>query len=892
MHFNPRETQKEFYALSPELVFEALETSAEGISDEEALRRRAEIGKNELPHTRSLPGVRILLRQVASPLILILIAAGTIVFTLHETVNAAFIFGAVIFNIALGFFQEYKADKALNKIKSYVRDRCVVIRSGAEREVDVSDLVIGDVIRLSQGVRIPADARIISATNVYADESILTGESFPEPKHAEPAPYGSVLPDRSSMVYCSTVITEGICHAVVTAIGIYTEIGKIAAAVGSQAEESTPLQKSITRFSTRFLIGVLGASVVLFVIGVQEGKGVVDMFLLAVAVAVAAVPEGLPITLTAILAVGVERLASRGGIVRKLLAAETLGNTTVILTDKTGTLTEARMELDEIIPFGFTDKDILKFAAANIDVVIENPHEEYTAWRMAGARPLESAVVRGAARLGIAKPTTDEELQALRVLPFNAKRKYACAEITVNKKLAIGFLGAPEILLTASRHLSSEGKIVELDHDTREDIAEEIDSNASQGKHVLGVALRFVGEGDGAGLREDFAPRNLVFAGIITIRDPLRAGAKDSIHRIQHAGVRVVLVTGDHQGTAAAVARELGFPADDTRVMGGEELDLISDEALSSRLNGIDIYARVSPAGKLKILKSFQGRGDIVAMTGDGVNDAPALKAADIGVAVGSGTDIARDVADLVLLDNNFLTIVYAIEEGRRIYHNVRKSVAFLLATSFIELVVVSVALLTEIPIVYGFFALQILWINMFSDSLPAVSFAFETRGAHSSVPKRRVGIASILSKQMQAIVFGVGGVASLTLSYVMYAMHQSGVDAHTIMTFLFVTIGVHSILYIFPIRSLPGSIFSMHPFKNWYVNGGVSVGLAMIVLGAQASPIQRLLGTVDLSASYWMGAFGFSAAVVGAAELVKYFFRAAHSEKSAKAALKEHPIA
>ncbi|OHB22736.1 MAG: hypothetical protein A2939_03950 [Parcubacteria group bacterium RIFCSPLOWO2_01_FULL_48_18] len=863
---------KELYALAKEAVFETLETDHEGLKEEEIRKRKGLFGLNVLPEKQRLTSASIFLNQFKNPLILILLGAGFITLFLNEFGNAAAIFAATAVNTLLGFYQENKAEEALRKLKTYLVERTVVIRQGKEQEIDTQELVPGDILRLRQGSRVPADARVIFANNLYVDESILTGESLPEGKREPAVAYGTTLADRTSMIYSGSLVTEGFCQAAVTATGALTEIGKIASAVAKKEREKTPLQRTIEKFSRTFGIFVFSAATLLFVFGLFSGYSAHDMFLVTVAVAVSAVPEGLPVALTVVLAVGVQRLAGRRGIIRRLLAAETLGSASVVLTDKTGTLTEAKMDVTGIINYGASDDLILKIAVVNTDVIIENPQDDFTKWEIVGTRPLETSLVMAAAKLGVFKPKAHEELKPVDVQPFNSRRKFSAAFMTLRQKPIVGLMGAPEVLLFGSRSVMENNKAIALSKEQREDISEEIDQLAHSGKRILGVAIKELESLD-AGLKNtDKLSRDLIFLGLITLSDPVRASAKESVRKMQDAGVRVVMITGDHRGTAESVAKELGFDHGG-EVIEGEELEMMSPEALDAKLDTTYLYARASPDAKLKVLNAYQARGEVVAMTGDGINDAPTLKKADIGIALGSGTDVAKDVSDLILLDDNFSTIVAAIEEGRKIFENVRKSIAYLLVSSFTELILVAGSLFAGIPLALDALAIQILWINIFADSVPAVSLAFEKERENIMRRPPSGRGRKLLDKEMKIIIFIVGLLTDCMIFLGVALLARAGVPTDLLMTLIFTTLGTVSIMYIFPIRSLGQSILKTNPFSNAYLNIGVLIGLLMMIAAIYTPFLNAVLHIIPLPLMYWPFIISLGLIDIVLIEIVKYAF-------------------
>ena len=843
-------------------VYAGLGTTAAGLSEEEAKKRLLNAGPNIIQEHQRLPRLKILLNQFRNPLILILILAGLLTIVLREWVEAVVIFAAVAVNALLGFWQENKAESVLELLKTYVRIRARVRRGGEEREMDAAELVAGDVVRITQGDRVPADGRLVWANNLEIDESILTGESLPTGKNSESAGRDLVVADRRSMAHGGTLVTGGFGDMVITATGSNTEFGKIATLVSVSAAESTPLQRSINHFASRAGMVLAVFVTILFLLGVGLGYELFDMFLIAVSVAVSAVPEGLPVALSVILAIGVQRLAKRRAIVRQLLAAETLGSTTLILTDKTGTLTQAKMELITILPYSGNDADarrkLLGDAILNTDVVIENPEDSPEKWRMAG-RGLEQALVMGAAREGIFYSRLKRAHHILDRLPFQSQQKFS-AVLAHSGRPKLILLGAPEILLG----------YCDLSREEQRQWIGEADRLAFAGERVLAVATREFRE-----KTEQIVPsehfRKMKFQGLLGLQDPLRPDTRDAIRRISAAGVRTVIVTGDHRGTAEAVARELGMLDGQGRVMTGEELEKTPYDLWRESAREITVYARVSPEQKVKIVEMYQKLGEVVAVTGDGVNDAPALERADIGVAVGAGTDVAKSASDLIILDNDFESIGAAIEEGRHILGNIRKVIVYLLSSVADELFLIGGALLTGLVLPIS--ALQILFVNFFSDSFPAIALAFE-RGGNSlegAPPGRR---RSLFDPQMKFLILAIGLMTSFFLFLLYWFLLRLDFSALHVRTFIFASFSTYTLFLAFSMRDLEKSIFQYHPFTNLYLSGGVALGLLFTMLVIYLPVLQAVFGTVSLSFFWIAGVLGVGIFNILAVEFGKKILR------------------
>ena len=861
--FNSDIIQKSFWALKTSEVLDLLETTQEGLSEKEVQERLKIFGKNEISERKKIVKAKIFLNQFKNPIISLLLTAGFITLLLKDYIDALAIFTATLINSLLGFYQENKAEEALAHLKSYIEERIRVIRENREIEIDGRELVPGDIIRVSQGDRVPADCRLIYVNDLMVDEAILTGEALPVNKTTETINFQAAIGDQKSMIFSGTLVVQGFGNAVVCRTNEHTEIGRIATLVQEQTREQTPLQKAITNFSLKASAILLTLTAITFLIGILVGYSPLEMFLTSIAILVSAVPEGLPVAMTVILAIGVQRLAKKNGIIRKLLAAETLGNTTIILTDKTGTLTEAKMNLSRIVTFeDWVDDDfVMKLAIINSDVIIENPKESPDHWRIIG-RPLEIAVVKAAAKIGVRLQQVKKEIPILNYLPFNSANKFSASLIEYQNKSYLCLFGAPEILLKICQQTPEE---------KRRQILKEIEKMANDGERVLGIALKEINHNQPVLLTAKYKFENFKFLATLSFTDPIRPGVRDTIHRIEQVGIKTIIVTGDHRGTAEAVAKELGLPTRPEHVINGSELDTLSSEELKSRLPQIRIVSRVSPEGKLKIAKAFQNIGEIVAMTGDGVNDAPSLKQADIGVAMGSGTDVAKDVAELVLLDDNFHTIVAAIEEGRRTMENIRKVIVYLLSSVLDELILIGGSLVTGLTLPLN--AIQILWVNFLTDSFPAVTLAFEDHYDYL-LKKPKWSANQLIDLEMKILIFAIGIPTSLFLFVTYWLLLKLGFNPLIVRTFIFATFGTYSLFLIFSVRSLQKSILKYNPFSNFYLLGGVSAGLILMLISIYWPPLQMVLKTVPLPPIWLVGVAGIGILNILAIEFGKWLYR------------------
>ncbi len=853
---------KDFWHLSPQETARLFETDMEkGLSAQEAEKRLAIFGKNTISAPKKAVGLKIFLNQLKSPLILVLIFAGIITLAISHYRDAIFIFLAVAVNSVLGFYQENKAERALSELKTYLKQRARVIRDGVEREIDAEEIVPGDIIRLAQGDRVPADGRVMFVNDFQVDEAVLTGESLPVSKSAEASPESMDIADQDSMVFAGTLVTQGICAAIVCRTDSSTELGKIAALIAVSENEKTPLQKAIIDFSIYSSIALTVLTLIVFGIGIIAGYSWLDMFLTSVAIAVSAIPEGLPISMTVILAVGVERMAKRKGVVRKLVAAEVLGSTTLILTDKTGTLTMAKMMLSQIIPFEIDEKRLIARALTNANVLIENPQDTPEAWRMNG-RIMEMALVRSAGIRGMELADILAKEHVLQSMPFNAVQKFSASLIKESGKHLVVFFGAPDILVGHSSLGAKE----------KASLLEQIDSLAFSGERVLGLATKEIVHTEDFSLSKNLPLSGLTFNGLITFRDPIRPGVKHAMDRVHDAGVRTIIMTGDHRGTAMAVAKELGMTLSERSVLDASELANLSVQELKDRLSDLVVISRVTPFDKLRIAKLYQEAGEVVAMTGDGVNDAPSIKQADVGIAMGSGTEVAQSVADLVLLDDNFETIVAAIEEGRQILGNIRKVLVYLLSNVTDGLVLIGGALLTGLPLPLN--PLQILWVNFFTDSFPALSYAFEKEpNALGHKPLKR-GKVKLFDPVMKFLILSIGLSTSILLFVIYYVLIRMGYDETLVRTFIFAAFGTYTLLMALSVRSLDKSIFSYPLFSNKYLNGGIVAGLALMAVAIYYPGLQTLFDTVALPFKWVMGVVAIDLLTLVLIEVAKWLFR------------------
>jgi len=853
---------KNAWALETTNIFTLLKTSKDGLSEQEAVRRLDTYGKNIFHKQEELNAFTIFLRQLGSPLIFILIAAAIITSVLREWTELLVITFAILVNASLGFYREYHAENTLQKLSTFIKDRSRVIRNNHEQEIDSETLVPGDMIKLTYGNRISADARILTANNFSVDESILTGESIPVQKSTSIKPISASVPEQTNMVHAGTLSVDGFATAVVVATGDKTEIGKIAGLVSSIHRAKTPIQKGISKLAWVIFVIVIIIVVGIFLLGVSRGELISEMLVLSVAVAVGAVPEALPIALTVILAIGAEYIAKKRGIVRTLIATETLGSTSLIMTDKTGTLTEANMRLvgiyttDELKdnnttpkPYGEGDRKLLEIALANVDVLIENPDENMSNWIFKG-KPFEINIVKTARDKGLDVSRFGLSSNSQILIPFNSTHKFS---VSISGTFYT-IMGAPDILLSRAK----------MDAQTYAKIESWINKASDEGKRLIALGKKF------SSIANTSEVENIEFVGILAFHDPVRQEIPEAIKKIESLGTHIVMVTGDLKGTALAVAREIGWNISEEQILTGHDLQTISDESLLAVIPSIKIFARVTPEDKLRIGLLYQKLGEVVAMTGDGVNDAPSLKAMDIGVALGSGSDVAKSAADIVLLDDNFQTISMAIEEGRRILANIRKTFIYLMSNSLDEVFVIGGSLLVGIALPLS--ALQIIWVNLFTGSLPALAFAYDEDFDHDI--SNKYSLKSIFTTEVNVLTFGIGVFSSLLLFFMYYALIHFGVALPLARSVFFVCFASYILVIAFSFRSLHKPLFSYPVFSNKKLNQAILIAIGVLVATMTIPVLRDLIGLVPIPLVWlWFIALWLVLNVL-LVELAKFLFR------------------
>jgi len=807
----------------------------------------------------------------------ILLATVVISLSLKHYSDTVFIAVVLLINTTVGFYQENKANQSLLVLKKMVKIRAKVWRDDNEKEIDSEELVVGDVVFLKAGDKVPADGRIIESKGLKINEASLTGESQAvEKKTDDIIPESAPLPERTNTVFMGTIVEEGRATIVIVAIGINTQIGEIVSLLKETKERKTPLQKkiaSLSRIIGAFILSIIFAIVI---IGYFTEKSFADIFVASLALAVSAIPEGLLPAITVILVLGMRRIFKQNGLVRKLAATETLGSVTVICTDKTGTLTEGKMQVSHILT---STKELmsdninglakgenangveshisaLKIATLANDAFVENPEAELQEWVVRGS-PTEKALLLAGMQSGLNKQELEKQYPVLDRISFESDYKFAA---TLHRKdenqNTLYVIGAPEEIIARSVDLDIDGRKEKLGTTQADKLMKKLETLTQKGLRVLACAHKdYDTEAKYQNLTE--LVKELSLIGFIALKDPLRQDAKESIAITKKAGIRTVIVTGDHKLTAKAIAEEIGLEAKDENIIEGKELETISDDELKEKSKIISIYARVSPRHKLRIVDALQANGEVVAMLGDGVNDAPALKSADIGVAVGSGTDVAKEVADLVLLDDNFKTVVKAVEQGRVIFGNVRKVFIYLVADDFSELFLFLASMAMGFPL--PLLPAQILWINLVEDGLPDIALTTEqeTKGVMDEKP--RSPKEPILNKPLKLWMTAVFFISSLAAFLLFFFLWKLTGDLHKTRTIVFALMGLDSLIFAFSVRSFKRTIFRKDIFSNRYLAGGVTISLILLIGAIYFPPLQKLLDTQPLGVIEWLTIFGIS---------------------------------
>ena len=881
-------TKHVWHSMSVEETFQALGTKPTGLTEAEVKIRLEKYGRNEVEKQAGASWGKMLLHQLVNPLVAVLLIAAVIALLAGKTIDTIVIGVVILVNTAIGFFQEYKAETAIEALRSRAAPQAEVLRcEEGDRCTDVSintaEIVPGDIILLEAGDKVAADSRIFKAVNLEIDESMLSGESLTVSKTIKTLESELAVADRTNLAYGGTIVTEGKGKAVVYATGNNTQLGEIATLIQETDKAVSPLQIQTAELGKRLGLIAFGAGLLILFLGFMRGLDLQEVFLFSLAAVVSSIPEGLPAVMTITLAVGVNRMARRNAIIRRLPAVDTLGATTVISTDKTGTLTTNQMTVQQILAggkvinvsgTGIAPEGDFRYNKEPIDPaenedlcmalrigVLSNDsrlvHEEEgkdIRWGIRGD-PTEGALVVAGRKAGLDRPELENDYPRIDEIPFSAQNKYmATFHNTPSGSPQIYLKGAPETVLDNCTKIRLEGEIVELTQEHREAVLQTNKEMAEQALRVLGVAYQEIEQGEIEKAKDRISKfqGNLVFAGLFGMIDPPREEVFEAIERCHRAGIKVIMATGDHQTTGEAIARQVGILKEGDKVITGLEMDHMSDDELDQLIKNTAVFARVSPAHKQRIVGSLQRHGEVVAMTGDGVNDAPALKAAEIGVAMGiTGSDVTKATADMVLTDDNFASIVNAAEEGRVVFQNVRKVVNFLISTNAGEILTILGAIFL-LPVGKLIFTpVQILWVNLVTDGLLDITIALEPKEGDVMNEPPRKAKARIINRSMLLVVLFVA-IIMATGTLGVYLNVRSSVNGEVAQTMAFITIAMFQVFNSLNVRSQNKSLFTIGIFTNKYLIGAIIVSVTLLYLATIVPFMQVALSTVPLRAADW----------------------------------------
>ena len=857
-------------------TMKTLHTTDKGLSEKQARQTLETHGANELKHAKPKSVGRMFLEQMTDVMILVLLAAAAISACLGEAVDAAVILFIVVLNAIIGVVQQKRAEKSLNALKELSAPNAKVIRDGKELSVPAKELVPGDLVLLEAGDVVPADLRLVMSANLKVQEAALTGESLPVEKDAtavldEKAPLG----DRINMAFSSSVVTYGRGSGIVVETGMQTEVGRIAEMLMSEKTRPTPLQMKLAKLGKVLAMAAIGICIVIFAVGLLYGKPVLDMFFTAVSLAVAAIPEGLPAISTIVLAMSVQRMVKRNAIIRTLPSVEALGSATVICSDKTGTLTQNKMTVTHLFLQG---KIVPATEAAQLDrqgitllgriAALCNDARivQKEGGTMAVGDPTEIALMEGAKALGLCKQQEETDAPRLAEYAFDSDRKLMSTVHKDENGLVSYTKGAPDVLLGRCTKIWENGAAQALTEEKRKEILQANDKMAEQALRVLAMAYKPIDNVPQGQAELENLEQDLVFVGMTGMIDPPREEAKQAVALCKQAGIHAVMITGDHKTTAVAIAKSLGILTEGKQAITGQELDALSDEQLAERVEDIAVYARISPEHKVRIVKAWQEKGHVAAMTGDGVNDAPALKNADIGCAMGIvGTEVAKEAADIILTDDNFATVVSAVEEGRRIYDNIFKSIAFLLSSNIGEVLTLFIA--TMLGWAEPLLPVHLLWVNLVTDSLPALGLGVDPAENDIMQPRENRRDKLFSKGMVYRICYQGIMVGALALTAFRIGLH-SGVE--TARTMAFAVLAISQLVHAFNVRSVKHSAFSGAVGANGKLVLATIVSLAIMLSVLLIPPFHGLFNTAVLTGKQWLCVAGLSLAPLAIVELFK----------------------
>jgi len=806
----------------------AILNTENGLSTEEVKLRQEKYGYNQLPEKKPPTKISIFLSQLKNPLVFVLLGASIVTILIGQTNDALIILIAVFINTILGFVQENKTSNSLAALKKFISIKATVLRDGERMQIDTKEIVPGDIVFLNRGDKIPADGVLISTNRFSSNEAVLTGESLPISKNVD------------DKVFMGTSVSSGQAVMLVQSIGSATEVGKIADKIQDK-DEITPFQVQLKTFSNQLLI-IIGAIILfVFIVGLIRGMDIIEIFITSVALAVSSIPEGLLVSLTIVLTIGMQKILKRRGLVRKLAAAETLGGVSVICTDKTGTLTLGQTEVSD-------------FKGDQLNLAIQ----------LSIANDLDDPVLISGYKWAKNLLKDDgKSYNRIDSIPFTSKEKFFISLNEWDENNNIIFVnGAPELLLSWSTLNQSE----------KDKVIEEIENLTNEGKRIIGFGRKFVDKNKKSLELED-AKGNLEWVGIVAFSDPVREGLIEPFRETYEAGIKTVVITGDYPKTSLYVLSQLGVTVSEDEYITGDVLSAMSDEELKNRIDQIKLFARTTPDQKLRIVNAFKEKGEVVAMIGDGVNDAPALHRSDIGIVVNNASDVARETADLVLLDSSFSTIVHAIEEGRAMFENIRKIVLYLLCDAFEEILVVLAGIIIGLPLPVT--AVHILWVNLVSDGLPNLALTVDPKRRDIMKDKPRSPDEHIITSWMINLILFVSFFAGLVAFLSFYFVYKNTGNITLARSVTFVTIGINSLVYVFSVRAPFTSFIKSSMFKNKWLGLSVLAGFGLQFLPFATETLRNFFEVEKLSITYWGVAFGLSIIMFLAVEMFKHIFHA-----------------
>lgn len=905
-----------WWSFNLEETFDRLSSSEKGITEILVKKKQEKFGRNILPRKETRGLKEMALEQLKSSMILVLIGAVLISLILGDQLDAAVIALALIINIIFSFWQEYKTSRALLSLQKIVLNKSRVLRNGAEVLINSQELVPGDVVFLAAGDRVPADLRLSKTNNLKIDEAALTGESEVRQKHTRALKDNIILAERENMAFMGTLVAEGSGVGIVINTGLKTEIGKIAELVSTTQEDKTPLQIKLNALAFFLTKIILVVAVFIFILGLFSGHSFLEMFTTAIAVAVAAMPEGLVLTVTVMLAISMQRILKTNALVKTLLGAEVLGSTTVVCVDKTGTLTEGNMEVTRLITEDLeidTRSDIpaldaksaeeqlllLRIGVLCNDSYIAQHKEKIKTDDLSG-NLTERALLLAGHHLGLEQSALIKEQPRIDEISFDSEKKFMMTLHTLDEKNNIIYLkGAPEKVLIFSNYVYSHNikNHLELNEERRAKFIAAYEALSKEGLRVLAIGYKKIpahidaisdqtindkirAQVVGKNLEpvNDFKQEmkdlytNFVLVGLVGMSDPLRIGVKETLALTTKAGLKTVVITGDNKFTAQKISTELGLDVKDGHLLDGSELEKISMTELVARAKEINVYSRTTPEQKLKIVKAWQENGAVVAMTGDGINDTPALKQADIGLALGTGSDVAREVADVILLDNNFVTILAAIKEGRIIFENIKKTILYFLSDSFTEVFIISFALVAKLPL--PLLASQIIWVNLIDDTFPALALSQDP--VHKDVMRDKPVKKNhpLINLEMKSLIIIISLVISsfIILCFYLFWQHDNA-KLDLARTIVFTIHGLDTLLYTFCLRDLSKPFWRTNLFSNKMLLFAIGFGFLLQIAVIYNGFLQKIFHTVPLGFWHWVLILAINAVVILVIELIKWLF-------------------